>query len=372
MGLFRRGSSEASDARPIFQLWGQRGWGRVDVAGESYHLKEIRSLLPPKLNDESVQVTVPVTLVHDPSNRHDANAVEIRASSGLIGFLPREEAVKYAPVISRLQQNGLTAATTANIWAYEAADWNTGQTALNARITLDLAEPHMLVPVNLPPTKGHAILPTGNAIQVTGEEKHLASLAPYLNDYGEAWVYATVHAIVEQSTRTSKTLAEIRIDESPVGRLTPKMSSELLPAVEHLGQRGLMTCVQAIVKGNALKTEVVLYTVRAHELTTDWLSNLATGSNEAPPAAGLAANTAAEPLGASAPPTATSPATMGSQEQAPILSGTMSNETAPPTEPLPLAELPPQLAVADWYPDPAAVARLRYWDGESWTEHIAD
>ena len=29
--------------------------------------------------------------------------------------------------------------------------------------------------------------------------------------------------------------------------------------------------------------------------------------------------------------------------------------------------LPP----ADWYPDPRKVARLRYWDGATWTEHIA-
>lgn len=41
--------------------------------------------------------------------------------------------------------------------------------------------------------------------------------------------------------------------------------------------------------------------------------------------------------------------------------------------------LPPQSPVAaqrsgtpaDWYPDPKGEARLRYWDGESWTDHTA-
>ncbi len=27
---------------------------------------------------------------------------------------------------------------------------------------------------------------------------------------------------------------------------------------------------------------------------------------------------------------------------------------------------------AGWYPDPAAVHQLRYWDGRVWTEHVHD
>ncbi len=30
--------------------------------------------------------------------------------------------------------------------------------------------------------------------------------------------------------------------------------------------------------------------------------------------------------------------------------------------------LPP----AGWYPDPADESKIRYWDGERWTEHVAD
>ena len=32
---------------------------------------------------------------------------------------------------------------------------------------------------------------------------------------------------------------------------------------------------------------------------------------------------------------------------------------------------PPPLPPADWYADPHKVARLRYWDGTQWTEHVA-
>lgn len=34
--------------------------------------------------------------------------------------------------------------------------------------------------------------------------------------------------------------------------------------------------------------------------------------------------------------------------------------------------LPPPAPAANWYSDPRAEARLRYWDGESWTEHTAE
>lgn len=40
----------------------------------------------------------------------------------------------------------------------------------------------------------------------------------------------------------------------------------------------------------------------------------------------------------------------------------------PPAQPTPP---PQQMAPANWYPDPYSQARLRYWDGQNWTEHVA-
>jgi Protein of unknown function (DUF2510) len=170
------------------------------------------------------------------------------------------------------------------------------------------AEPHLLIPANQPPTGTHQVLPVGTAIQVTGEEKHMPAILPYLNSDSECWIHATLHQVVEEGPRSSKTLAEVRIDGKPVGRLTPKMSSDLLPAVSHLAELGQTMCVRAIAKGNRLKAEVVLYALRAHELPAEWFNAVTT---------------------------------------------------------------PPPLPPADWYADPHHVARLRYWDGTRWTEHTA-
>ncbi|MCA0330834.1 MAG: DUF2510 domain-containing protein [Actinobacteria bacterium] len=32
----------------------------------------------------------------------------------------------------------------------------------------------------------------------------------------------------------------------------------------------------------------------------------------------------------------------------------------------------PELAPANWYPDPHGVHRVRYWVGSNWTDHVAD
>ncbi len=43
-------------------------------------------------------------------------------------------------------------------------------------------------------------------------------------------------------------------------------------------------------------------------------------------------------------------------------------EYPPPEYPPPQPDLP----AANWYPDPYAQARLRYWDGQQWTEHVSN
>jgi len=264
--------------------------------------------------------------------------------TGLVGFLSREDAVRYAPVLEALQQGGRTASTSARVWGSDQENWDSGKKEFAASIRVDLPEPHLLIPANHPPVGAHQILPVGSAIQVTGEENHLPAILQYLNSDGECWIHATLHQVVEEGSRSSKTLAEVRIDGNTVGRLTPKMSSDLLPAVSYLAELGQTTCVRAIVKGNRLKAEVVLYALRAHELPADWFNALAVVQGV--PVASEGALTPADlrNVGESAQP------------------------QAPSTAETPM---PPPMPPADWYADPRHVARLRYWDGAQWTEHIA-
>lgn len=319
-----------------FEVWGQRGWYNVDVVGESFYPGQIRALLPKKLGTDGAEVRVPVSLVHNPRNRHDSNAVEIQASTGLVGHLSHEDAARYAPVLAGFRRDGGTAMTTARVWGRDQKDWDTGKTEFMGSVRLDLREPHMLIPANKPPTAPHQLLPTGSAIQVSGEEDHMPEISPYLNSAGECWVHATLHEITEVGPRSSKTLAEVRIDGNRVGRLTPKLSGDMLPTVRFLAGRGETTSVCAIVKGNSLKADVVLYSMRANELPAGWFTGLSSPVL-APEALELQS---------------------ASQDEGSV--PTVDGEKAP-------SLMPP----ADWYNDPHHVARLRYWDGAQWTEHTA-
>jgi hypothetical protein len=129
------------------------------------------------------------------------------------------------------------------------------------------------------------MLPHGSAIQVTGEEAYLSRLAPLVGSAGETWIHVTLHEVTEQLARTSKTLIEVRVNGHAAGRLTPKMSGELLPGVRHFVDRGLMTGARAILKGNQLKADITLYVARSGELAEEWLANppVAAGSGGGSP-----------------------------------------------------------------------------------------
>lgn len=341
MGLWKKsgGQSGGDGGLVVTPLWGP-SWPNAEVVGESNYSREIRGLMPSGFDPDGAEVTVDIVLSREPNNKYDRNAVAIGAATGTVGYLPREEAARYAPVLDALAAQGGIAQTTARVWGYLREEYDSNRKTFVGSVRVALPEPHMMFPANRPPTSAYALLPVGSAIQVTGEEGYSENLAPWLSTHGETWVHATLHAVVEASARSPKTVVEVRIDSRPVGRLTPKMSQEMLPAIEHLAARGLETCVRAIVKGNALKADVVLHTARAGELPADWLADIARGS-----AVGLQADDAAGRV------TEIDPRVLGDEVGHPA---------------------PPPMPPANWYPDPHGHKRLRYWDGVQWTEHTAD
>lgn len=157
----------------IFELW-RRGDGiRRSVSGESFHEREIMTLLPP-LREEPIVVQHQALLIPEPANRYDPNAVRVVIRGQHVGYLTREDAPLYQPMIARLLAHGYQPTAPARIWARQEQQFSGTdrrgrdiyETRVMASVTLGLDEPHLCVPANLAPASAHALLPFGSAIQV--------------------------------------------------------------------------------------------------------------------------------------------------------------------------------------------------------------
>ena len=255
------------------------------MSGESHYLAAIERLCADTRTGSAGgpdEFHVTAMLIPEPTNRHDRNAVAVKVGGETVGYLPRDDAAKYSPVLTRLAAQGFLGVVTARIWAGHREEYE-GQTrsgeprfrsVFYASVRLDLDEPHLIVPGNLPPSRAHELLPFGHSIQVYGEEKHLNALTPHVGPVGEQWVYVTLHELVEQLPRSTRTVVEVRVDGDRVGQLTPKLSGDLVPALRYLDERGLVAAARGIVKGNRAAVEVTLHVQRAHQLGDAWFEQV--------------------------------------------------------------------------------------------------
>jgi hypothetical protein len=357
------GTARSSTRQGIpFVVWGYRDrdepWAGQEVAGESHHLKELSEIMRRYAEPRSDEAFVWAALVPEPQNKHDRNAVAVICRGLLVGYLPRVDATRYAPWIGGLAGRGLVLHARARIWAGTSTMWDDASgdysTRPNASVRLALPEPHLLGPVNAPPAEPYVVLPYGAAIRVTGEESHPEAIAPFLAREGDCWVIATLHRSETGGTRAVKSVTEVRIDGAKVGVLSAKMSSDTLPAIDFLAEQGAVAAVRARVKGNRIKTEVTLYCCRAHEILEDRLSSPVSAPNDW------------TPFGAEEDSRegATRPAPIREEPQRPKQGKRNGQDLA-------AHGTAPSLPSPDWYPDPSVPSQWRYWDGASWTTHIA-
>lgn len=333
------------------------GRANQDVVGESNYFPAIGSLFP---SGGSGEIAVEVTLAHEPKNKYDKNAVAVVAGTGTLGYLPREDAAIYAPIISQIQANAAYLVVNARIFGWVDNDWDTGKQILKGSVSVDLPPPHMMFPINGEPERPYLLLPEGAAVQVTKEELYSGALAPYLRKAGEAWVYATLHEVLDESGRTPKTVVEVRIDGRTVGVLTKASGEHYLPTIKYLSEHGFATVVRGVVKGNLLKADVVLRAQKAGELDMGWLEQAVTSPTYELTVM-LDDGTAAVNPSETEPEAAAQTEANAEAEPEPELSE-QDKPHPPPTV------SPP----ADWYPDPKSEKRLRYWDGDQWTDHVAN
>ena len=270
-------SSETSQQRGTrtgYLLLGADGYPNTEVAGEFARTDSIHRAIGRKpKRDEEIELTdLVAALVPEPSNPHDANAVMVQINGQHVGYLEKEDAARYRPVIARVWDAGFVAATGARLWVSARDTYGSKKLKYVARATLALNEPHLLLPLNDPPTEDHSILPWGNGLQVTGEEHHQDVLSRYTTSLGDGVVLGTLRVIQGGTARAPKDIVEVRIDGERIGQLTPGSSQHFVPAIRHLRAEGRAVVAWVRIKGNAVAAQATLQATKAHELTAEWFA----------------------------------------------------------------------------------------------------
>ncbi|MGO4586376.1 HIRAN domain-containing protein [Arthrobacter sp. 2RAF6] len=242
---------------------GRSEWPNIEVVGEHAYSKAIKAALraskaPTALRSDSEAEGVQVELVAEPDNPYDMNAISVRWRNQVLGYLSREDAIRYAQPIRRIIASGFTAVTTARIWAYDGGD------RLQARVTIALPEPELIAPLNEAPSGVTTLVPWGSAIQVLKEENHFDILFTHVPPEGVGLLLVSLHkAIRTLKNGAERALVEVRLEGDRVGELSNVTSAHLLPLLEHTETIG----------ETALAAHLVLHAAKATEISNDWLSD---------------------------------------------------------------------------------------------------
>lgn len=264
----------ASPSQALYRVsLGRSEWPNVEAVGEHAYSKAIKAALrankaPTAIGRGGEAGGVPVELVAEPDNPYDVNAISVRWRSQVLGYLSREDAIRYAQPLRRIIASGFTAATTARIWAYDAGD------RLQARVTVALPEPELIAPLNGAPAGVTTLVPWGSAIQVLKEGDHFDILCNHVPPEGVGLLLVSLH----KATRTLKNgterpFVEVRLDGDRVGELSNVTSAHLLPLLEHTETVGETALAYAKITGSAVAAQLVLQAAKATEISNDWLSD---------------------------------------------------------------------------------------------------
>ncbi|MCX2749229.1 DUF4236 domain-containing protein [Arthrobacter sp. MI7-26] len=263
----------AYSSQPLYRVsLGRSEWPNVEVVGEHAYSQAIKATLragnaPVAAGSDSEAEGVQVELVAEPDNPYDRNAISVRWRNQVLGYLSREDAVRYAQPVRRIIASGLTTAASARIWAYDGGD------RLQARVTVALPEPELIAPLNEPAAGVTTLVPWGSAIQVLKEEDHFDLLFNHVPPEGVGLLLVSLHkAIRTLRNGAERPFVEVRLNGERVGELSNITSAHLLPLLEHTETIGETALAYAKITGSALAAQLVLHAAKATEISNDWLS----------------------------------------------------------------------------------------------------
>lgn len=250
------------------EAWGPVN-GPLEVVGEAYRPEAFHRLFRglPLRSPDGAELSLPAALVPDPTNPYDHSAVAVWVGGQHLGYMDRTTAKRWHRPLRALMDRGEHLVVPCRVWAADRG----GRIA--ARVTVYLPAVDGLDPSNGLPAEPFEVLPVGPAMQVTGEDQHMDVLTGYAAGT-ERPVAVTLHAIHEMRARSAFEAVEVRLDGERVGVLSKVQSENMLPLVKHVEARAKVAVARAVVRGNKLKADVVLFVAKAQDVEPSWIEAL--------------------------------------------------------------------------------------------------
>lgn len=246
-------------------------WGRLsqlfEVEGEFAREAAFAELLssdPEFFTENGAERRVVVSLVPDPENPYDKNAVSVWCEGFHIGYMGRADARRFQrPLINR----GGRLDTQGRIWA--RADGG----RVRARATFNAPQPAAWTPLGEPPRESEAILPLGAKIQVIGEENFMEVLRPLIKPKQPRPMWVRLQTSFDIRPRSAKERVDVIFDGQQIGWLSDIQSPKILPLVHFLAARNLVAVARGELEGSALSAQACIYVVRAVEVEDEWVES---------------------------------------------------------------------------------------------------
>lgn len=234
----------------------RQGGYLVDIVGESHYQEALEAASGGRTSEGAKVPLVTAQLVREASNRYDANAVRVDLGGHTVGYLSREHAPVFHPMLAELAAGDEPA--TCRAWL-TGGWWRGALDVGHFGLCLDL-HPELHV-ISTP-----LLMPFGGRVSVTGEEAVQDKLLTLLDGDERREKVATLHL--------ADSVVAVNIGDETVGRLTPKMSERYRPWVIEVLDAGFddATCEARVVRGDN-KVEVYVRLAKPWPTTEpkEWL-----------------------------------------------------------------------------------------------------
>lgn len=191
------------------------GVGRVSVVGESHYQPALRAAAKDRAASGDIRnaLQVKAVLVPEPTNPHDRNAVRVDVDGRPVGYLAREHALLYQPVLRSLESKGKVGWCPARIMGGGNRYYG---------IWLHLSPPELMVCQNR--ADDLEVLDADWHVTVVGEERHQEVLERVAAGRRSTPMFVSLErCTIERGKYKGEEGVEIRVDGESVGELTKAM-----------------------------------------------------------------------------------------------------------------------------------------------------